>query len=109
MRFEDEHDYWNFVEMIVENRQGLSPRTLATKVIVAPVNQKDEKLLLMSAGPFIDDDVQNFTRLWPGDVITGRSHEYPFPADLPDDLRELAVELLARDIQKVITETEAEA
>lgn len=90
-------EYADFVRMVARNalEREASPQFVAERMIVDTANVGDEKALLHSAEPFVDEPrVQ--TRLWPKDVLTGAEHD--LIASQPDDLRDLAVDVFTHDL-----------
>lgn len=88
--------YDDYVEMLARRglEAGASTRDVAEASIIDTYDVDEEKALLYSLEPFADDPAED-TRLWPKDVITGSNRQL-IPKQ-PNDLRELAVELLVID------------
>jgi len=100
-------EYRDFVRMVARNnldRDGSGPRSVAESAIVDTENVGDEKTLLFSLEPYADDP-RTQTKLWPGDVLTGAGRA-PYHASQPDDLRELAVEVLTADLYSAMLQIE---
>lgn len=100
-QFDNEDDYDEWVYSIAQTAIEMDETaSQAAKVcIVATENVGDEKALLGGAEPFEQ------TRAWPSDVISYGGGAY-FDADQPDDLRDLAVDILKTDIQTAKIEHE---
>lgn len=94
--FEDSDDYQQWVRTLATQTldMGEKPHTIATKSVVDVHPVGDEKALL-SAG------IGSVVRAYPSDVIRYTAREH-YPATLPDDYREFAVELLAMDIREAM-------
>lgn len=101
----DSESYKAFVRMVAENtlRMEESPRTAAQHVVIATETVGDEMAIRFSAAPFVDDPKTD-VRLFPKDVIKGTSRD--LKAHHPEDLREMAVELIKQDIYQAMMEIE---
>lgn len=109
-RFEDDDELRAFARELARNRGEETPEFVANSVIVSTHNygqHVDEveasdrvKLLNFSAEPFVDDPSET-TRVWPKDVLA-TVDRYPYPEEYPDNLRDLAVHVLADLIREAM-------
>ena len=111
--FESNQEYDEWVEMLARNnieRDGSSPMHVA-KVAIADVQAVgDEITVLQSLEPYADDPSSQ-TRAYPKDILQGASWhsgvDNPGPQGV-DSVRDLAVKILARDLDDKMVELHEE-
>lgn len=102
-RFESAWEYRKFVEMLALNgaKMDATPERIAKVAISAIDNAGGEVALLHSAEPFVDDPVRQ-TRVFPKDVIMMHPSSDWSDSRRAESLRDLAVELLASEIESAM-------
>lgn len=100
------NEYEDYVEMLARNgkRMGECPETVAQVATIAVTNMGTSKTFRFAAEPYVDDPVEQ-TRLWPKDVLL--NSQRALDASKPDELRDLAVAVLADDIRDAMAEVKA--